>query len=72
MPFLLTQNTKRHILKNMKENLEKIAAQYLHLTGAKKDRFVREAEALRSNLELRKKQMAERGKGNVCIKDKRK
>lgn len=70
MPFLLTLNIKKRILKLMKENLEKIAVQYLHLSGAKKDRFVREAEALRSNLVLRKKQLAERGKGNVCLKNK--
>ena len=56
----------------MKENLDKIAEQCLHLTGAKKDRFVREAEALRANLALRKKQLEARGKGNVCLKDKRK
>ena len=46
----------------MKENLEQIAEKDLHLTGAKKARFVREAEALRSNLALRQKQKKERSK----------
>lgn len=40
----------------MTENLEKIVEDNLHLTGAKKDKFVREAKALRNNLLLRKKQ----------------
>ena len=40
----------------MNKNLEQIAEKDLHLTGAKKDRFVREAEALRANLLLRQKQ----------------
>ena len=46
----------------MKENLEEIATKDLHLTGAKKDKFVREALALRANLVLRQKQKKERGK----------
>ena len=44
----------------MNENLDKIAEKELHLTGAKKERFVREAEALRANLKLRQKQQKER------------
>lgn len=40
----------------MQENLRKIAENDLHLTGAKKEKFVREAEALRANLALRQKQ----------------
>ncbi|MBQ3695362.1 MAG: hypothetical protein II938_00100 [Alphaproteobacteria bacterium] len=46
----------------MNKNLEQIAEKDLHLTGAKKDRFVREAEALRANLLLRQKQKKERDK----------
>ena len=42
--------------KIMTENIEKIVEENLHLTGAKKDKFVREAKALRNNLLLRKKQ----------------
>ena len=45
----------------MKQNIEQIAEKDLHLKGAKKERFVREAVALRANLELRKKQQKERG-----------
>ena len=52
----------------MKENLEKIAEQDLQLTGAKKQRFVREAEALRANLLLRQKQQKERRK--KCMRSK--
>ena len=44
----------------MKENLERIAEQDLHLTGAKKDKFVREAKALQANLALRQKQKQKR------------
>lgn len=36
------------------------AAEKLHLTGAKKEKFVREANALRANLKLRQKQKKER------------
>jgi len=43
----------------MSENLEQIAEK-LHLTGAKKEKFVREAKALRANLKLRQKQKQER------------
>ncbi len=44
----------------MEENIEKIVEKELHLTGAKKERFVREAKALRANLALRQKQKKER------------
>lgn len=44
----------------MSENLEKIAEQNLHLKGAKKERFVREAKALQANLILRQKQKQKR------------
>ena len=54
----------------MKENLDQIAEKTLHLTGAKKDRFVREAEALRANLILRQNQKKAREK-NVRIQNKR-
>ena len=50
------------MLNLMKENLESIAEKELHLTGAKKDKFVREAMALRANLKLRQKQRKERAK----------
>lgn len=53
----------------MKENLNQIAEKDLHLTGAKKERFVREAEALRANLALRQKQKKERSK-KKCIYSK--
>ena len=46
----------------MKKNIEVIAEKDLHLSGAKKEIFVREAEALRSNLALRQKQQKERSK----------
>jgi hypothetical protein len=50
----------------MQENLEKIVEKDLKLTGAKKDRFIREAQALRKNLLLRQKQ-----KGNKkCLNSK--
>ncbi len=52
----------------MKENLEQIAGKDLHLTGTKKARFVREAEALRANLILRQKQKKERSKR--CMRSK--
>ena len=52
----------------MEENLEKIAEQDLHLVGAKKDRFVREAKALRANLALRQKQKQE--KEQKCMHSK--
>ena len=44
----------------MNGNLYQIAENDLHLTGAKKERFVREAIALRNNLKLRQKQKKER------------
>ena len=50
------------MMKIMKENLEKTAEKDLHLTGAKKEKFVREAMALRANLALRQKQQKERDK----------
>ena len=40
----------------MQENLEKIVDQNLKLTGTKKAKFIREAQALRKNLLLRQKQ----------------
>ena len=46
----------------MNKKIEEIAEHDLHLTGAKKERFVREAEALRANLILRQKQQKERSK----------
>lgn len=50
----------------MEESLEKIVEKNLKLTGAKKDKFVREARALRKNLLLRQKQ-----KGNKkCLNSK--
>ena len=52
----------------MKENLQQIAEKDLHLTGAKKEKFVREAEALRANLRLRQKQKKERDQ--KCIHSK--
>ena len=52
----------------MNKNLEQIAEKDLHLTGAKKDRFVREAQALRANLALRQKQQKERAK--KCTRSK--
>ena len=52
----------------MKENLEQIAEKDLHLKGAKKDRFVREAEALRANLILRQRQKKERSKKCMRLK----
>ncbi len=44
----------------MTENIRKIAEEELHLKGVRKERFVREAEALRANLALRQKQKKER------------
>ena len=52
----------------MKENLNQIAENNLHLTGAKKERFVREAEALRANLILRQKQQKARKKKCTVLK----
>ena len=46
----------------MTKNLEKIATEDLHLTGARKERFIREALALRANLTLRRKQQEKRKK----------
>ena len=40
----------------MHENLEKIVDKNLKLTGAKRAKFIREAQALRNNLVLRQKQ----------------
>lgn len=44
----------------MDKTLEQIAENDLHLVGAKKEKFVREATALRANLKLRQKQKKER------------
>jgi len=52
----------------MNQNLSQIAEKDLHLTGAKKAKFVREAEALRANLMLRQKQKKERAK--KCMRSK--
>ena len=56
------------MLKPMTGNLEEIAEKDLHLTGAKKEKFVREADALRANLQLRRKQQKERSK--KCMRSK--
>jgi len=40
----------------MQESLEKIVDQNLKLTGAKRTKFIKEAQALRRNLILRQKQ----------------
>ena len=66
--FFVDLSSKKRYSIDMKENLEKIAEQDLHLTGAKKQRFVREAEALRANLLLRQKQQKERQK--KCMRSK--
>ena len=42
-----------YILALMQENLEKIVEKNLKLTGTKKNKFIREAVALRKNLLLR-------------------
>lgn len=52
----------------MEKTLEQIAEKDLHLTGAKKDKFVREATALRANLRLRQKQKKERE--SKCMRSK--
>jgi len=52
----------------MEKSLEQIAEQDLHLTGAKKDKFVRETIALRANLRLRQKQQKERK--SKCMRSK--
>ena len=44
----------------MTDRLEKIVDEDLKLTGKKKETFLREARALRANIELRKKQQKER------------
>ena len=52
----------------MEKNLEQIATNDLHLTGARRDKFVREAKALRANLILRQKQKKERSQ--KCMRSK--
>ncbi len=44
----------------MTDRLEEIVDKDLKLTGKKKEAFLREARALRANLDLRKKQQKER------------
>ena len=46
----------------MTDRLEEIADKDLKLTGKKKEAFLREARALRANIDLRKKQQQERKK----------
>lgn len=46
----------------MTDRLEEIADKDLKLTGKKKENFLRQARALRANIELRKKQQKEREK----------
>ena len=46
----------------MTDRLEEIADKDLKLTGKKKETFLREARALRANIDLRKKQQQERKK----------
>lgn len=57
--FFIDSFFKSDYAEVMNENLEQIADE-LHLTGAKKTKFVREAKALRVNLKLRQKQKKER------------
>lgn len=44
----------------MTDRLEELLNQNLKLVGKKKEAFLREARALRANIELRKKQQKER------------
>lgn len=44
----------------MTDKLEELLNQNLKLVGKKKEAFLREARALRANIELRKKQQKER------------
>ena len=46
----------------MTDRLEEIVDKDLKLTGKKKETFLREARALRANIELRKKQQKDREK----------
>ena len=46
----------------MTDKLEEIVTQNLNLTGKKKVQFLRQAHALRANIQLRKKQQKERQK----------
>ncbi|MGN0919505.1 MAG: hypothetical protein ACI4OR_01935 [Alphaproteobacteria bacterium] len=46
----------------MTDKLEEIVEKELKLSGKKKEAFLREARALRANVELRKKQQKERQK----------
>ncbi len=46
----------------MTDRLEEIVDQNLKLTGKKKETFLRQAVALRANIELRKKQQKDRAK----------
>ena len=46
----------------MTDRLEEIVDQNLKLTGKKKEAFLRQAVALRANIELRQKQKKERKK----------
>ena len=51
----------------MKDTLEKQVDENLNLTGKKRDKFLREAVALRANIQLRQKQQKERKK---CMSSK--
>ena len=51
----------------MTDRLEEIVDKDLKLTGKKKETFLREARALRANIELRRKQQQERKK---CMRSK--
>ena len=44
----------------MTDRLEEIVDKDLKLTGKKKEAFLREAQALRANIELRRKQQKEK------------
>lgn len=46
----------------MNDRLEEIVDKDLKLVGKKKENFLRQARALRANIELRKKQQRERKK----------
>ena len=51
---------KKRYAKAMTDRLEEIADKDLKLSGKKKDIFLRQARALRANMELRRKQQKER------------
>ena len=51
----------------MNDQLEKIVENNLNLSGKKKEAFLRQARALRANIELRKKQQKDKQK---CMRSK--